>query len=201
MENNSIMPSAQKSSDVITTKTVSQYVDRYKSYAKKTAEAIIGISTTLVEAKAVLKKKQFTEFRRQVQISRSMFKKMGVIGKAAPRLLPHLDRLPNAWTNLYELARLDPADFNNIMSEITPSITARMIKEKLGCTNHKPKDVAAQVGSVTIPLGEIAAEKRQLLMQELTALQQKYSFKLKGLPALLAANDSDVAIERPRLSI
>jgi len=117
---------------VINAKVI-HYVDRYQGFARKTAQSLIALAGTLVDAQAALDPKDFEEFCQLVRLEKgsSTYKKMMIIGKAAGRFEPVMDQLPNAWTVLYELAKLKPAPFEQLVSgqQLHPLMTGQEVKQ------------------------------------------------------------------------
>lgn len=112
---------------------VIQYVDRYQGFARKTAQSLIALAGTLVEAQAALTPQDFEEFCQLVRLEKgsSTYKKMMIIGKAAGRFEPVIDQLPNAWTVLYELAKLKPEPFEQLVTgqQLHPLMTGQEVKQ------------------------------------------------------------------------
>lgn len=118
---------------VINAKVI-HYVDQYQGFARKTAQSLIALASTLVEAEAALDPVEFGEFCRLVRIEMggSTYKKMMIIGRAAPRFEPVMDQLPNAWTTLYELAKLKSEPFDKLVTgkQIHPLMTGREVRSQ-----------------------------------------------------------------------
>ena len=112
---------------------VARYVDRYRGFARQTADGIIGLAMTLVEAEEKLSTAEFKIFCELVGIPKGgpIYKKFTKIGEAATRFKPYMEKLPANWTTLYKLASLPPDKFDHVAQSLTPFITAREIDEKI----------------------------------------------------------------------
>ena len=71
----------------------------------------------------------------------STARKLRVIGQSLPKLQPFLSVIPNTWTTLYELARLEEEDFRTVVDSgvLHPFVTLREIDEVRGRATAKPK--------------------------------------------------------------
>ena len=103
-------------------------VERYRTFAKKSAENIIQLAETLVEAKAKLSGMQLHDFCQAVGLDQngSKFRKLLTIGQEASRFEPYVDRLPTNWTTIYKLASLDGTVFDRVAKDarFAPMMTA-----------------------------------------------------------------------------
>lgn len=119
---------------VMTPRTMT-YIERYRSFARKTAESVIDLARTLVEAEQTLDQLELREFFREVRIEQKspVYKKLKVIAEKSSRFDSHLQRLPSAWTTLYKLATLPADDFDRLAqtNTLTPHMTASEIDEAL----------------------------------------------------------------------
>ena len=126
--------------DIITPE-VANYVDRYRHFAKQSAESIINLALTLVEAEDKLKKSEFATFCDQVGIDRngSTYRKLKSIAINSARFAPVMDRLPNTWTTIYKLANLEPDKFDALVTNgvISPFMTMSDISKQV--EGEKPK--------------------------------------------------------------
>ena len=119
---------------VMTPRTMT-FVERYRSSARKTAESVIELATTLVEAEQTLDQFELREFFREVRIEPKspVYKKLKVIAEKATRFDAHMQRLPGAWTTLYKLAALPANDFDRLAQTdaLSPHMTAPEIDAAL----------------------------------------------------------------------
>lgn len=120
---------------------VANYVDRYRHFAKQSAESIINLALTLVEAEDSLNKSDFSTFCDQVGIDRNgaTYRKLKSIAVNSARFAPVMDRLPNTWTTIYKLASLEPDKFDALVTNgvISPFMTMSDLNKQVD--GEKPK--------------------------------------------------------------
>lgn len=170
---NSIVPAA-KTGTVITPKVVT-YVERYQTFARKTAESIIGLAETLIEAETTLDGVEFSIFCDQVgiKVGDATYSKLRAIGLNASRFNPYLDRLPNAWTTLYKLAKMTPDQFSLVAESLTPFTTAKELGFAVtGKAEKKEVDLS-------ISLGSLSSEIKSSIYADINELKSRYGFKVK----------------------
>jgi hypothetical protein len=111
------------------------YINKYKGFAKAGAEGVIEQCRMLVGAEDVLGKRYFKMFCDEINLDpkSSTFRKLKAIGDKAHRLIVAVDKMPNSWTTLYELARLDADVFDRLVTSdiLRPSTTAAEIQTAL----------------------------------------------------------------------
>lgn len=90
-------------------------VERYLTFAIKSAENIIRLAETLVEA-SNLGEPKLLDFCTRVRLkyNGSTYRKQLKIGQEASRFEPFLERMPNNWTTVYKLAKLTKAQFDRV---------------------------------------------------------------------------------------
>lgn len=119
---------------VMTPRTMT-YIERYRSFARKTAESVIELARTLVEAEETLDQLELREFFREVRIEPKspVYKKLKVIAEKSTRFYAHMQHLPSAWTTLYKLAALPADDFDRLAQTdaLSPHMTATEIDAAL----------------------------------------------------------------------
>jgi hypothetical protein len=117
----------------ITTPRTAKYIERYCTFAKKTAEAFIEMAVTYAEAKVVLDCVELKSFSKSIGVDSNSATSVRLIkiDNEQGRFLPHLSRLPSAYTTLYQLARLDAPRFEALANsdKLTPFLTAKDIEE------------------------------------------------------------------------
>ena len=86
---------------------------QYQAAAEKSCGGTIEMAETIVHAGRELTGASHTAFYEVIGIdpNGSKTRKFKRIGEAATRFKPHLDRLPNAWTTLYLLSKLEVDEF------------------------------------------------------------------------------------------
>ncbi len=99
---------------------VADYVARFNTFGKKSAEGVIGMGKTALEARRALKDtNNFRKFCNGIPFENgsSAVRKLIDIGRKADLLEKHLDRLPSSWTTLYTLSTLSEEQLERGLSE------------------------------------------------------------------------------------
>jgi hypothetical protein len=163
---------------VIITPRVVSYVNEYRNFARKTAESIIGLATTLVDAEQNLNGVDFSIFCDEVGIKKgdATYSKLRKIGMNASRFQPHLDNLPNSWTTLYELAKLETSKFDSIASDLNPFTTAKDVSEAAGSKKQQGKK---DVIDLTICFGKLGSSTKKEVYDTILEMKKKFNFSLK----------------------
>ena len=97
-------------------KEIKAFVREYKAYAKKSAENVLGLARTIMRVEGELGGLYRPAFYAEVGLDHDLSKltKLKKIGEKLTRFQPYLEVLPNSWTTLYELARLQDEDFRRV---------------------------------------------------------------------------------------
>lgn len=163
--------------EIITPK-VQRYVSDYMLHYAACANAVLSLAETCSNAKTNLDKTEFKQFVKEVNLDRSnaTLSKYLKIGAACVRLRKIEDRLPSAWTVLYDLACLDVNDFTKVLPIISNDMTAKDIREILGKTNNS---VPLVVPDMTIDLSNKLTPRKREIYFELQAIAIKYKFSIK----------------------
>jgi hypothetical protein len=139
---------------------VDDLVRDYNAYAKKSSENVLGLASTILIVDD-LGRRDREWFYAQVKLDPkgSTARKLRVIGQALPRFQPFLNVIPNTWTTLYELARLEDEDFKLVVNSgvLHPFVTLKEIDEARGRTSVKP----SQEFRVYVDLNLIGSRSRQ----------------------------------------
>ena len=160
--------------------TISDYVNQYRHYAKKTVESVILLGKTICDAEKFLKKAEFDEFCVQIGSGPkdSTFRKLREIGKMDYRFNEHLDILPNSWTTLYQLAKLEDNQFSNLIEKnvLHKDVTSKEIKEVLDVKKEKEK-----ANKVTLKLEYVATNSASMFQmeQEMDKIAKRYGIQVK----------------------
>ena len=95
------------------------FVTRYRGFVQKSAEGILGLAETVLQAKSVLSDAQLNDFCEKVRLDRtgSTYRKLIAIGEAAARFKPFIERMPPNWTTMHRLAALNTADFDRLSED------------------------------------------------------------------------------------
>jgi hypothetical protein len=164
----------------IMSSNLSKYIAQYNSFARKTAESIIQLARTLIEAKNDLDPIEFETFTKKVNVdvNSSTYKKLMVIGNKASRFEPYYNKLPQSWTTIYRLAQIEPHQFERLASNnvITPFMTAKMINEQIDVS--KAKKASSTKHDVNINLKNLDTSSKSEIYKMLYALRNKFNFEL-----------------------
>lgn len=130
-------------------------VSTYLSHRKEEGAQYVARCQVLVDAEDELPSDVFKEFCKEVDLPRSssMFRKARTIAQAAPRLLAVADRLPDAKSTLYELAKVDEIVFTEIMESSDP-ITAARVKAALPNGSKAAERCAVSIDATPLRSGE-----------------------------------------------
>ncbi len=175
---NPVVATSFQNGNAIITPQVSQYIRRYEMFVRKTAESIIGLATTLVDAEQNLNGVDFACFCDEVGLEKgsSNYSKLRKIGLNASRFTPYLESLPNTWTTLYELAKIEPTKFEQIASDLTPFMTAKEVTAAVGgMKNEKEK----QVIDLSISFGNIGSANKKEVYDAINELKKQFKFNVK----------------------
>lgn len=160
------------------------FVDRYQSFLRKTAESILGLADTLVQAEAELNAVDFSIFCDNVGLTKGSptYSKLKAIGQKSDRFRPFIGCLPNTWTTIYKLSKLEAEQFARISGALTPFITSKEIDEKIGGdkTVRTP-----QTYDFKIALGIIDAKSKAEIYESLLELKNRFNFILSEAPAVV----------------
>jgi hypothetical protein len=158
--------------------SVAKYVDRYNAQLCKSADAIISLGETLVEAKEKLNKEEFKTFLEQTALNKnkSTYSKLIKIGENAPRLRPYVNNLPQNWTTIYALSKLEADQFEKVVPNLSAYSTAKDIayltEAKLEQKEHFSADL-------TISLINLDLDTKQKIVTAIEDLKTQHKFKLK----------------------
>ena len=157
---------------------VMHYVSLYRTFARNTAENIIRLGQTVMDASIKLTGSQLDQFLVHVGIDKngSTYRKLRIIGEQADRFLNVLDHLPNNWTTVYALAKMDRSDFDRLVEvkALSPMSTMGMIKSSLEPKKEKSNQL---VLSISIP--SETPEHAFQLEQEVKALIEEFGGRMR----------------------
>ncbi len=165
---------------------VTNYVERYRTFARKTAEAIIELSATLIEAKSELSDLDFAIFCKEVGLQKgdSTYKKLIKIGEHATRFRPFVNSLPNSWTTLYKLTCLPSEKFDGLAQTgtLTPFMTAKEIDQQIGEVKNLTQRVTPDV---VISVENLDPIQKANVHEALLEMAKNYNFQLKATDRLV----------------
>ena len=175
--NNNQITTIQNGSD-LTNPDITIYVDRYRSFLRKTAEAVLGLAETFLEAKTTLNGEDFNILCDEVGTPEggATYNKLLKIASNAARFQPFVNRLPNTWTTIYKLAKLPPEKCERVSANLTPFITAREINEIVGEEKEARK---TEHYDIKLSFEDMLPDQKAKIYEELDRLKVEYSFKVQ----------------------
>ncbi len=176
-----IMKKSNRSSSALTvqSKKVSSLVNEYSLCITKTAASILELASVVHRANSELSKQEYALFLREIKADKSKVSfliKLNCIAKKASRFVAIQEKLPAAYTTLYDLSKLTDEEFERAQSEdlITPNLTAAKLS--------KFKFKAPKVSTIT-------SDKVTLTLKSSSASFHKV---LQKIQTLCAANDIEL---------
>lgn len=161
------------------TPEIVHFVERYRSFAKQTAEAIINLALTISEAESTLNRVDMTLFCDEIGVERdgSTYRKLKVIAENFSRFELVIEKLPAAWTTIYKLASLPAADFDKLASSgvITPYMTTAKITEQLNGKKGDNTDKSCATG-LAISLANLSPDIQSKVYDLVFELKAQYHF-------------------------
>ena len=161
--------------------TISDYVNQYRHYAKKTVESVILLGKTVFDADKFLSQDDFITFCDEVKLNPNgpTYRKLRTIGKMSDRFTDYYEVLPSSWTTVYELAKMKDNEFNKLVvgNVLHKEVTSKEIKKALDA-NDKVKN---EKNSVILKL-KLVANNSQMMFQmehEMDKIAKKYGVKLE----------------------
>ena len=154
-------------------------VTKYRTFAKQTAESIVRLAETLVEAKRKLLDEEFRDFCEEVGLQHegSTYKKLIKIGEEISRFEPFFDRMPNSWTTVYKLATLKQDIFDRVTTDtrFVPTMTGAELNQILGSKGQ----TASISRDVTIDLTGGDRGKKVEVCVKVRELLRPFGFKME----------------------
>jgi hypothetical protein len=177
-------------------------INRYRHWSKKSAEAIIEKASAFFDAENLSDDDEREIFYREVGYSRddSTSKKYRKIGSRRSRLMAYLDILPDDWTTIYELAKLEDDQFQKLVDDnvLHPKITMSAIDRHLAVATPS---ASANLGDIPTPnwapfafdWNQVPPAKRSALAKRLKALLDEFDVAVdeKKLATLEAFIEED----------
>ena len=156
---------------------LAELASQYIVAGNRSVEQIFVAADAIVAANDELSKKLLPEFYRQIGIKEngSTDKKWQKIGAMKTRFLPFMDRLPNNWTTIYELAKLDDAKFKQLVDEgaLQRDVTMQRIRDLTPERERQEKPTR-----VVLDINKVARVQRKSFAKELKDLLEKFDVEL-----------------------
>jgi len=133
---------------VVETKDISVLVEKFNSFARKTAEGVLEMSKVVFEARK-LKDSEFYRFCEIVGMngSSSTAQKLIAIGKKYEYLIGYSEKLPPNWTTVYEVSKLTEEQIESLIDRgvLTASLIASDLNAALGKENKVKVKTSAPI--------------------------------------------------------
>lgn len=158
---------------------VQALTERYMTAGKKSVEQIFAVADVIVEAHAEFGETHLLEFYKRIGVEKdgATSKKHLKIGKNKLRFVPYMQLLPNCWTTIYELAKLEKGKFQQLIDDkmVHPRATwqdmrAHVIQKKDQGTEKMPR--------VVVDLKKVDEGKRQIFARRLKSLLDEFRVSL-----------------------
>ena len=119
------------------------FVQGYYDFTKEAADIIRPKMQLVLEAEENLPPEALQRFFDQIRLPRNSatYRKVRKIAGASDRLLRVADRLPDSWTTLYQLAKMEPHVFDELVQNdvLYPGITAAELQAATAKSTKKEK--------------------------------------------------------------
>jgi hypothetical protein len=144
-----------------------QFVQDFHSCAKKTAQATLEMCKVVYDAKYALTKDNFDSFCREIgqKSSDPTIRKYIAIGEKYDDFINYADRIPNAWTTIYNLTLIDSNTFLALVTanENFATMTAKKIKllinsSKAACSNSSQNSSNTSSAAATADSDVLASD-------------------------------------------
>lgn len=157
------------------------YAAQIMSLAKSGTENTIDMCEVFFQAKNSLGD-EFATLCAAINydVQSATIKKYVLIGENADKFRQYIDRIPSAWTTLYQLTQLSDDQFHQLMEhgKITPLSTGEEIK--LLANESKPKPKPKPPASIKLLIDDsMSRDSINALISELEALGIEYKFQME----------------------
>ena len=171
----------------ILTPAVQSYLDRYHTALRKTAQSVLDVAATVLEAKEELTQPEFAQFLQEVGFDEksSTYKKFVAIARKKELLEHHVDALPTAWTTIYQLAKLDADQFEQVANsgQLNPLMSANQITTII--SGGAAANCNRPASDVFITTQDLDTAERVALHSEVKELCQRYGVSVRFAPSLI----------------
>lgn len=116
-----------------------ELVESFKKFARKTAEGVLEMASTVFTASKLERESEYVRFCELIglQHNGSTIKKLRMIGEKYEFLLANVEKLPSSWTTLYEISKLTAEEIESHIDK--GFIHANMRGEDLKALLGKPQ--------------------------------------------------------------
>jgi hypothetical protein len=160
---------------------VKSLAEQYKKFARATSENILGLAETVYVANRELNMRYLEEFYREVGLDpkSGTARKLKEIGEKLTRFQPYLEKLPNTWTTIYVLAKMQDHEFQRVVDSgvLHPFATLKAIEDVLRVRKAGDED---HTFNVFIDLNKVgSAVKQKEFARKLKSLLAEYHVDLE----------------------
>ena len=132
---------------------VKSLAEQYRKFAKASGEDILGLAETVYIANRELNLRFLEEFYQEVGLDPkgTTARKLKEIGEKLTRFQPYLEKLPNTWTTIYVLAKMDDHEFQRVADSgvLHPFVTLKAIEDVVRSKNPERKSTPSTSSSIS----------------------------------------------------
>jgi hypothetical protein len=168
-----------------------EIAERFQSYQRRTAENIIEMSRVVVEAKS-RSEIEFEDFCLLIGYpsTSSTIRKLVSIGQKYEYLISRSDKLPPAWTVIYEISRMDEVEIEgyiekNSITSLTNGAAVNKLLDSKKIKAKNPKSSSSNKSTKVVPNGTF-----ELLTFSATLLEIKNGESLISLEKIFESLSS-----------
>ena len=138
---------------------VKSLAEQYRKFAKASGEDILGLAETVYLATRELNQRSLEEFYQEVGLDPkgTTARKLKEIGEKLTRFQPYLEKLPNTWTTIYVLAKMDDHEFQRVADSgvLHPFVTLKAIEDVVRSKNPERKSTPSTSSSISTRLATL----------------------------------------------
>lgn len=138
---------------------VKSLAEQYRKFAKASGEDILGLAETVYLATRELNQRYLEEFYQEVGLDPkgTTARKLKEIGEKLTRFQPYLEKLPNTWTTIYVLAKMDDHEFQRVADSgvLHPFVTLKAIEDVVRSKNPERKSTPSTSSSISTRLATL----------------------------------------------
>ena len=138
---------------------VKSLAEQYRKFAKASGEDILGLAETVYIANRELNLRFLEEFYQEVGLDPkgTTARKLKEIGEKLTRFQPYLEKLPNTWTTIYVLAKMDDHEFQRVADSgvLHPFVTLKAIEDVVRSKNPERKSTPSTSSSISTRLATL----------------------------------------------
>lgn len=159
---------------------IDDLVVRYYGFGKASVKGILGLAETVRQAKDELGDKYLATFYERIKVKPdgSTYRKLIKIDSMRTRFEPVLDKLPNNWTTIYELAKLDDHEFRQLVDDdvLHPLVRWQTILDRFA-KKRSAEDVEAPQRLI-LDITRVGTRRRRQFAEKLKALLDEFEVPL-----------------------